>query len=71
MKRSGRRSPNLAEGETDAVEMARNAGVDPMRFRRALRAADLDWHQHGSRWVVLVGSAEQTEMAKVLESLRD
>jgi hypothetical protein len=51
-----------------AADMARAAGVDPKRFRAALRLAGFEWHNHGERWIVVAGSAEHEEMKRVLSA---
>lgn len=56
-------------GFTTAVEMARAAGIDPKRFRSALRAACLPWHSHNGSWMVRVGSAQHADMQQVLDTL--
>ncbi|MBA4234035.1 MAG: hypothetical protein C0465_26025 [Ralstonia sp.] len=52
-----------------AVEMARAAGIDPKRFRAALRGANLKWHAHSGSWVVQVGSSRHADMQRVLDTL--
>lgn len=54
---------------TSAVEMARSRGIDPKRFRAALRGAGLQWHSHNGRWEVRIGSAEHADMTRVLDTL--
>ena len=54
---------------TSAVEMARPRGIDPKRFRAALRGAGLQWHSHNGRWEVRIGSAEHADMMRVLDTL--
>lgn len=56
-------------GFTTAVEMARAAGIDPKRFRSALRGACLRWHAHNGSWEVRVGSAQHADMQRVLDTL--
>jgi hypothetical protein len=56
-------------GMTTAAEMAGAAGIDPKRFRAALRAACLPWHSHNRSWIVRVGSAEHADMKQVLKTL--
>lgn len=56
-------------GITTAVEMAQAAGIDPKRFRSALRGASLKWHAHNGSWVVQVGSSQHAEMQRVLDTL--
>ena len=52
-----------------AAEMARAAGVDPKRFRAALRSAGPAWHAEGGAWTVDKGSARHCEMETVLAQL--
>lgn len=56
-----------------AVDMARNAGIDPKKFRRALRkekeVGAFSWHVKHKSWSVLPGSPEHKEMLRVLKSL--
>jgi hypothetical protein len=54
---------------TTAAEMARLRGIDPKRFRAALRRAGLHWHSHNGRWEVSVGSAEHQDLVRVLATL--
>lgn len=56
-------------GLTTAVEMARTAGIDPKRFRAALRGASLKWHAHNGSWEVRVGSLQHADMQRVLDTL--
>ena len=53
-----------------AVEMARAAGVNPKKFRRALRQENFPWHEHSDRWTVGLDSPEHRDMSRVLEHLR-
>lgn len=52
-----------------AVDMAAASGIDPKRFRAALRAASLGWHPHNGRWEVVQGSDEHQDMEKVMAQL--
>ncbi len=52
-----------------APDMARNAGIDPKKFRQALRDAELAWHKHGGRWKVFCDSPEHKDMLRVLNRL--
>ena len=52
-----------------AVEMANANGVDPKRFRAALRAAGLGWHSHNGRWEVMRGSSQHADMENVMARL--
>lgn len=52
-----------------AVDMAIASGIDPKRFRAALRAAGLGWHSHNGRWEVLRGSTQHQDMERVMARL--
>lgn len=52
-----------------AVDMALAKGIDPKRFRAALRTAGLDWQSHNGRWEVMRGSNQHQDMERVLERL--
>lgn len=52
-----------------AVDMAIASGIDPKRFRAALRAASLDWHPHNGRWEVVRGSDQHHDMERVMAQL--
>lgn len=52
-----------------AVDMAIASGIDPKRFRAALRAAGLGWHPHNGRWEVLRGSSQHQDMEMVMARL--
>jgi len=52
-----------------AVEMAKRAGIDPRRFRKALRKMRFPWHHHNDPWTVEAGSDRYREMEEVLNSL--
>jgi hypothetical protein len=52
-----------------AVEIAKSAGIDPKRYRGALRKARLPWHHHYERWTVPEGGAEHKDMFRVLKHL--
>jgi hypothetical protein len=54
---------------TTAVEMAKHAGIDPKRFRKALREENFSWHGHNDRWTVDVSSEQHTAMERVLRTL--
>jgi hypothetical protein len=54
---------------TSAVEMARSRGIDPKRFRAALRGVGLQRHSHNGRWEVRIGSTEHADMTRVLDTL--
>ncbi|MCL6741772.1 hypothetical protein LZ518_11605 [Sphingomonas sp. RB56-2] len=53
-----------------AAEMARAVGIDPKRFRSALRAANFPWHGRDQPWSVEQGSSEHRQLAEVLDGLR-
>ncbi len=52
-----------------AVDMAVASGIDPKRFRAALRAASLGWHPHNGRWEVVQGSDQHQDMERVMAQL--
>lgn len=52
-----------------AVDMALASGIDPKRFRAALRAASLGWHPHNGRWEVVRGSDQHQDMERVMAGL--
>ena len=52
-----------------AVDMAVASGIDPKRFRAALRAASLGWHPHNGRWEVVRGSDQHQDMERVMAQL--
>ncbi len=54
-----------------AVDMAKEAGISPKRFRQALRKANLPWHSYYERWEVPEGSPEHEDMKRVLERLKN
>jgi hypothetical protein len=54
---------------TTAVDMAKQAEIDPKKFRRALRSERFRWHNFKDRWTVEPGSKERTAMQKVLDKL--
>jgi hypothetical protein len=58
---------------TTAVDMAKRVGMDPKKFRKALRDEHFDWYQPGPlwRWEVELGSAKHTAMQLVLSRLSD
>ncbi|MEQ8246196.1 MAG: hypothetical protein RID42_00800 [Alphaproteobacteria bacterium] len=55
--------------EISAIDMARQANVEPKSFRRALRAEGLTWHRHAERWTVDRGGPEHRDMTRVLNRL--
>ncbi|HTX75750.1 MAG TPA: isoleucine--tRNA ligase [Terracidiphilus sp.] len=52
-----------------AIEMAREANIDPKRFREALRDENLGWHDPFERWTVETTSQEYEDMRRVLNGL--
>ena len=52
-----------------AADMARQYGLDPRKFRIALREEDFPWHRHGERWNPPDDSAEYRDMVRVAERL--
>ena len=56
-------------GQVSAVEMAKAAGIDPKRFRQALRDEEFDWHIHGASWTVNRGGPDHLDMERVLRRL--
>ena len=54
---------------TRAVDMAKQAGIDPKRFRKALRDEHFRWHNHNDRWTAGIGSEQHTAMERVLQNL--
>lgn len=52
-----------------AIEMARDAGLNPKRFRQALRDAGLTWHVHNQYWTVRENTREHRDMLAVLNDL--
>ena len=59
----------MHDRQTTAVEMAKTQGIDPKRFRAALRNAGLGWHSHNGRWEVSIGSPEHRDMERVMFKL--
>jgi hypothetical protein len=49
--------------------MAKQAGIDPKRFRKALRDERFSWHNNNDRWTVDVGSEQHMAMERVLRKL--
>ncbi|MFH1518044.1 MAG: hypothetical protein ABIH17_09225 [Pseudomonadota bacterium] len=52
-----------------AVGMARAKGIDPKRFRAALRKQRFSWHRHNEAWTVSENSPEHHQMVAVLREL--
>lgn len=57
------------EQETNAAEMAREAGVDDKRFRARLRTALAAHHEFGS-WRVIIGSDKHRLMTAELAAMQ-
>jgi hypothetical protein len=55
---------------TTANEMANRAGVDPRRFRQALRGERFPWHFDWERWKVEIGSEQHRAMERTLVKVR-
>ena len=53
-----------------AAEVARQHGLEPKAFRRALRARNFSWHQKGCRWNPPEGSPEHLDMVRLARSLQ-
>ncbi|WP_141246029.1 hypothetical protein [Mesorhizobium sp. WSM3859] len=51
---------------TNAAWMAYAAGLDPDRFREALRDADFPWYEPADDWTVELGSPEHEAVRTVL-----
>ena len=52
-----------------ASEMSASRGIDARKFRRALRAANFDWHSRDARWTLAKGSHQHQDMERVLLEL--
>lgn len=52
-----------------AAEIARANGIDPKRYRQALRDASFSWYVWGSPWTVEAGSAKHEDLLRVLRSI--
>lgn len=59
-----------AANEVTANEMADEAGIPRITFRRALRKAAFPWHVRSTRWTVLRDSKQHADMKRVLNRLR-
>jgi hypothetical protein len=59
-----------AANEVTANEVADEAGIPRITFRRALRKAAFPWHVRSTRWTVLRDSKQHTDMKGVLNRLR-
>ncbi len=62
---------NMASDWVTAEEMAKDAKIDPKRFRDALRKARFEWHDHYDRWTVQRDSPQHEAMLRVLRQLSD
>ena len=62
---------HAASSLVTAADMARERGIDPNRFRAALRAANLEWRRHNDGWTVLSGGDEHQDLIRILISLVD
>jgi hypothetical protein len=49
--------------------MARSVGVDPDKFKAALRRKKFDWHASGGGWLVQMDSPEHLQMIDVLKTV--
>ena len=58
-----------SHSEVTAVEMAKAEGVDPKKFRAALRRESFSWHSLGERWTVGRDSPEHRDMQTVMDRL--
>ena len=58
-----------SRSEVTAVEMAKAEGLDPKKFRAALRDEGFPWHGHGERWTVRRDSPEHQDMQAVMNRL--
>jgi hypothetical protein len=52
-----------------AAEIARAHGLDPKRYRQALRDAKLSWYVWGAPWTVPAGSSQHDDMLHVLQAV--
>ena len=59
----------MAMATIKAVDMAKQAGIKPKRFRDALRKENFAWHEHNDRWTVNIGSVEHAAMEHVLSKI--
>ena len=60
----------LASDSVTAVEIAKEAGIDPKRFREALRRENFRWHlRKNAPWTVERNSPEHLDMLRVLKRL--
>ena len=56
--------------EVTAIKIALAHGIDPKRFRQALRDANLQWYRWGAPWTVVEGSDQHNDMLRVLVGLQ-
>jgi hypothetical protein len=55
-----------------AIDVATSFGLDPKRFRQALRDEDLRWHRvKHARWIADKGSTEEADMLRVARRLAE
>ena len=59
----------MSNHQITAIEMAKQHGLDPKRFREALRDEGLSWHRPNEKWTVVYGSQEHEDMCRVLSRL--
>lgn len=52
-----------------AAEIAREHGLDPKRYRQALRDAKLSWYVWGAPWTVHSGSSQHEDLLRVLRAV--
>ena len=52
-----------------AAEIARTHGLDPKRYRQALRDAKLSWYVRGAPWTVKTGSSQHRDLLRVLQAV--
>lgn len=61
---------DLKKARTTAEQMAKQAGVNPRVFRKALREERFPWHFEWERWTVEIGSEQHRAMENVLMKVR-
>tara|TARA_R110002110_G_scaffold285066_1_gene499391 strand:+ start:222 stop:413 length:192 start_codon:yes stop_codon:yes gene_type:complete len=59
----------MAERLITAVDMANATGIDPKKFRQALRQEQLPWHGHNDPWVVPIDSPKHRDMQRVMRKV--
>ena len=52
-----------------AIEIALANGIDPKRYRQALRDANLSWYRWGAPWTAVEGSSEHADLLRVMDGL--